>query len=394
MRSQEEVIKNAEAKLPPSSGSSLTGQGGLFAGLTDEELVAVEAIGKVLIFTEEEAIFQEGDPGDCMYIVLSGSVTITKTAGSGHNQLLCKVGAGECFGEMSVIDAQSRSARAIAQEPTILRVFRREDLHQLLIINPQIVINLLKSFSERMRTTNTQFIEQIVREEKLALVGQMARSIIHDIMNPLTVIRGQAQLLERDGCLTGRCQSILRNADHITTMANDLLDFSRGSVSLKLRHIAPNAWLDDVLGLLKPMIENRKITLSGEALTTDLLQIDADRMTRAVYNLAANAIQAMQGDGTLTVRISRDQQGFEIAVIDNGPGIPEEIRDRLFDPFVTSGKRGGTGLGTSIAKKIIEDHGGQINFETQTGIGTTFHIRLPGLPSEAVREYKASGTQP
>lgn len=392
MRLSEGVITSVEAKLPPNSGSSLTGQGGLFAGLTDEELVAVEAIGKALIFTEEEAIFQEGDPGDCMYIVLSGSVTITKTAGSGHNQLLCKVGAGECFGEMSVIDAQSRSARAIAQEPTVLRVFSREDLHQLLIINPQIIINLLKSFSERVRMTNTQFIEEIIREEKLALVGQMARSIIHDIKNPLQVIRGQAELLEldgcskRDGCPTGRCQSIIRSADHITDMANELLDFSRGSVSLKLRHIAPNAWLDDVLGLLKPMIENRKITLNGEALTTDLLQIDADRMTRAVYNLAANALQAMQGVGKLTVRISRDQQGFEIAVIDNGPGIPEEIRDRLFDPFVTSGKGGGTGLGTSIAKKIIEDHGGQISFETQTGIGTTFHIRFPGLPSEAVRE--------
>jgi signal transduction histidine kinase len=209
-------------------------------------------------------------------------------------------------------------------------------------------------------------------------VGQMARSIIHDIKNPLTIIRAQAELLEGDERLTRRCQSILRNADHITNMANDLLDFSRGAVSLKLQQIAPKAWLDDVLGLLKPMTEGRNITLNSEVLTTDLLQIDPDRMTRAVYNLAGNAVQAMQGEGTLTVGIARDQQGFEITITDNGPGIPEEIRDRLFDPFVTSSKKNGTGLGTSIAKKIIEDHGGQISFQTQTGIGTTFRIRLPG----------------
>ena len=267
-----------------------------------------------------------------------------------------------------------------------LRSFCREDLRQLLIINSQIIINLLKTFSERVRTTNAQFIEHVVRKEKLALVGQMAMLIIHDIKNPLTIIRMQAELVERETGAPGRCKSIVRNADHITSMANDLLDFSRDKVSLKLRQISPESWLDDLLSLLQPMVENRKINLQAEVLTTDLLPLDSDRMTRAVYNLCVNAIQAMHEGGSLTIRIWRDQRGFEIAIIDDGPGIPEDIRDRLFDPFVTSGKQGGTGLGTSIAKKIIEDHGGQISFETQAGIGTTFRIRLPGLPSEATRE--------
>ena len=312
-----------------------------------------------------------------MYIVLRGSVSITKNTGSKQGQVLAKLGVGEFFGEMSVVDMQPRSAHAIAQEPTVLRSIRREDLRQLLIINSQLIVNLLKTFSERLRTTDKQFIAQIVHDEKLTLVGQMARTIIHDIKNPLTIIRGQAELLERDEHSNSRCQSIIRNADHITNMANDLLDFSRGSGSLKLQQVSPKAWLDEVLDLLKPMIESRNIALKTEVLTMDLLQVDPGRMTRAVYNLASNAVQAMQGGGTLTVGIARDQQGFEITVTDNGPGIPEEIRDRLFDPFVTSGKKNGTGLGTSIAKKIIEDHGGQISFQTQTGIGTTFHIRLP-----------------
>ena len=158
----------------------------------------VEAIGKVCLFTRDESIFREGDLGDCMYVILSGKVVISKNAGSGHSQFLTTVGIGECFGEMSLIDSQSRSAHAVAQEPTILRSFCREDLRQLLIINSQIIINLLKTFSERVRTTNAQFIEHVVRKEKLALVGQMARSIIHDIKNPLTIIRMQAELVERE----------------------------------------------------------------------------------------------------------------------------------------------------------------------------------------------------
>ena len=372
------MVTCPEATLPYNRGVNLTGPGKLFAGFTHQQLIEVEEIGQVLSFDKGEAVFHEGDPGDCMYIVLRGSVSITKNTGSKQGQVLAKLGVGEFFGEMSVVDMQPRSAHAIAQEPTVLRSIRREDLRQLLIINSQIIVNLLKTFSDRLRTTNKQFIDQIVHDEKLTLVGQMANTIIHDIKNPLTIIRGQAELLERDEHSSNRCQSIIRNADHITNMANDLLDFARGGGSLKLQQVSPKAWLDEVLDLLKPMIESRNITLKTEVLTMDLLQVDPGRMTRAVYNLASNAVQAMQTGGTLTVGIGLDQQGFEITVADNGPGIPEEIRDRLFDPFVTSGKKNGTGLGTSIAKKIVEDHGGQISFQTQTGIGTTFCIRLPG----------------
>lgn len=375
--SENDVIKCAETKLP-SEGPSVTSPGKLFAGLTAQQLDAAETVGQLQEFAKGQSVFQEGEPGDCMYVVLSGSVDITKNTESGRRQSLSNVGVGDFFGEMSIIDAQPRSAHAIAQEPTILRALRREELDQLLIINPQIIFNLLKSVTERLRSMNTQFIEQIVRKEKLALVGQMARSIIHDIKNPLAVIRAQSEWLGRQESLAGHCGIILRNVDHITIIANDLLDFSRGVVSLNLQPTAPKAWLGQVLDLLKPMIEGRTIALKGEVLTQDLLDIDANRMTRVVYNLAVNAVQAIRGKGILIVRIARDQQDFEISVIDNGPGIPEEIRDRLFDPFVTAGKLGGTGLGTSIAKKIVEEHGGRITFETQTGMGTTFRIRLPG----------------
>ena len=98
---------------------------------------------------------------------------------------------------------------------------------------------------------------------------------------------------------------------------------------------------------------------------------------RAIYNLASNAIEAMGDHGTLTVRLTRLDDQFRIEISDTGPGIPVEIQSRLFDPFVSAGKRNGTGLGTSIAKKIIEEHGGTISFTTAPGQGTTFQIELP-----------------
>jgi signal transduction histidine kinase len=362
----------------------MTGPGKLYAGLTDQQLVAAESIGELREFTAGQIVFQEGEPGDCLYVVVRGSVAITKTANSDRHQLLSKVSAGNLFGEMSVIDTQPRSAHATAEESTVLRILRRDDLDQLLTINPQILFNLFNIVSERLRSMNTQFVEQIVHREKMTLVGQMANSIMHDIRNPLTVIRTQAELMGRDERVSGRCRSIQRNVDQITTIANDLLDFSRGVVSLRLQQIAPHAWLDEVLSLLKPMLEGTNIALKCEVLTQELLLVDSDRLSRAIYNLAVNAVQAMRDKGTLTVRVTRDPQGVEITLSDNGPGIPEEIRERLFDPFVTSGKRGGTGLGTSIAKKIVEDHGGQISFQTQTGLGTTFHIRLPSNTKSSV----------
>jgi signal transduction histidine kinase len=105
--------------------------------------------------------------------------------------------------------------------------------------------------------------------------------------------------------------------------------------------------------------------------------MDPDKMMRVVYNLATNAVEAMTDGGLLTVRVTRPDTEFQLDIGDTGPGIPEAIRDRLFGAFVTHGKKNGTGLGTAIAKKIVEEHGGNISFTTETGKGTTFHVRLP-----------------
>jgi signal transduction histidine kinase len=111
-----------------------------------------------------------------------------------------------------------------------------------------------------------------------------------------------------------------------------------------------------------------------------LVNADENKFLRVVQNLVANAVEAFNGCGgrvELTAGVS--EEGVQIKIHDNGPGIPEAIKERLFEAFVTYGKHSGTGLGTAIAKSIIDAHGGQISFQSHCQEGTTFYIRLPPL---------------
>jgi signal transduction histidine kinase len=111
-----------------------------------------------------------------------------------------------------------------------------------------------------------------------------------------------------------------------------------------------------------------------------LVNADENKLIRVLQNLASNAIEAFNGSGgKIEIAIAANGAWAEIQLTDNGPGIPEAIRTRLFEAFVTYGKQSGTGLGTAIAKSIIDAHGGTIDFQSQLGEGTKFYIRLPLL---------------
>ena len=105
--------------------------------------------------------------------------------------------------------------------------------------------------------------------------------------------------------------------------------------------------------------------------------MDEVKVKRAIFNLARNAAEAMTNGGEFRVLIERDDSHVVFRISDTGPGVPEEIRESLFESFVTQGKKEGTGLGLAIVKKIVEDHRGTIDFETTTGAGTTFILKFP-----------------
>jgi signal transduction histidine kinase len=226
---------------------------------------------------------------------------------------------------------------------------------------------------------NTQ--DELTRAERLSLVGRMTASIIHDLKNPMTAIKGYASILGRqhlDPALRERYSKTIGHAvDRFVDMTQEILDYTRGGGDLSLSSVHLDEFVRDLCDFLRPAFDERKLALKCEVEDMGRLVMDETKIRRSLYNIASNANDAMEPGGTLTLTVSRTDAYVEFCLSDTGPGIPPQIQDKLFEPFVTYGKPSGTGLGLAIAKKAIEDHGGTITADSAPGQGTTFVIRLP-----------------
>ena len=243
------------------------------------------------------------------------------------------------------------------------------------------VVQLLASTvsSGLIRLEMQQRLQQV---EQLAAVGQVIAYIVHDLRGPLANVQ---QLLElwrsgrREGL--GR-EEQLELIDESLAVALDLLDdsleFCRGKVQVKPVRGTFAALLDRHLRLLQMELETRGVALQVDAPAGLQVALDPDRMARVLRNLARNAAEAMHGraGAVVTVGVRRTAGGIELYVADNGPGIPPAALGKLFQPFGTYGKRGGTGFGLAIAKQLVEAHRGQISV-TSGATGTRFTITLP-----------------
>jgi signal transduction histidine kinase len=223
--------------------------------------------------------------------------------------------------------------------------------------------------------------DELIRAERLSVVGRMAASIIHDLKNPMTTIKGYAALLGREDLdpeARGRFSGIITHSvDTFVQMTQEILDYARGGGPLQPQEIQVGAFVEDLCTFIERDFSDKGLTLVRELHYTGPLLVDEVKLRRALYNIASNARDAMEAGGSLTISTSRAGGSVELCLRDTGPGIPETIRDTLFEPFVTCGKAMGTGLGLAIAKKTAEDHGGAIAVESVPGQGATFIVRLP-----------------
>jgi signal transduction histidine kinase len=246
--------------------------------------------------------------------------------------------------------------------------FDDADLRLLVLIAAQVAkaIGLERGRSER---TN---------RDRLASIGRMMAGVLHDLKTPMTIISGYAQLMAACDDAAQREQyveQILRQFDIMTAMTREVLAFARGDADLVIRKVYLHRFLDELHHQLKSAMAGRNITVALEAGYDGVALFDEQKIMRVAHNLARNAAEAMPDGGNLTIRTARDGDQLVLSIIDDGPGIPEEIQGRLFELFA-SGKRGGTGLGLAIVRKIVDDHRGTIAWTTGP-TGTAFHIRLP-----------------
>ena len=227
--------------------------------------------------------------------------------------------------------------------------------------------------------------EALVRSEKLALAGLMAARVAHDIRNPLSSIKMQTQLvgarLRGDAETQAQVGAVLRDIQQVETVVKDLIELARPG-ELRPRAMPLNDAVRDVLIQLAPQLTHRKIVVEADlADVLPMVSIDPDRFRQVLINILGNAADAMTTGGTLRITTRLDAGSTVILdVCDDGVGIDPTIRDRVFDPFVST-KRDGVGLGLVNAKAVIESHGGTIKLFDAQPKGTCARITMPASPS-------------
>ena len=357
-------------------------QSKLFEKLSAAELASIANVLEARTYSAGSLIFSGGDVGDGLYVVKEGVVEISELVGE-DNHVLCRLDAGEVFGEMAVLDDTLRSASARAVCPVVVYFISREALFGLLQSIPCLSLSLAREIGRHLRIFNQKYLEEVVQAERFSLVGRVAGSIIHDLKNPLTTIGLAAELADMEGVRPEvrheACASISRQSARIMNMINELLDFSRGSrTSLLLSPRDFGAFVAEVLEEIGPQAEDRGVSIETENEPPSVsINIDPTRLARVFFNLINNSLDAMPHGGRIVLRFRLAGTEVITEVEDTGPGIAPEIAERLFEAFATYGKSNGTGLGLSICRRIVEDHGGKIACVREPDRGAIFVITLP-----------------
>jgi two-component system sensor histidine kinase HydH len=222
--------------------------------------------------------------------------------------------------------------------------------------------------------------EKLRRSEHLASLGRLAAGVAHEIRNPLSSIKGFAAILAGKASGDPSAAEIARvfqnEVERLNRVVTELLEFAR-TPDLRPDTLEVRRLVDHTVRLVETDAAHARVSIHVEVDPPDLqLVADGDRLAQALLNLYLNAIQAMENGGDLTIRALRDGQAVVFSVEDTGPGIPQDLLGRIFDPYFTTKARG-VGLGLAIVHRVVEAHHGEVIVESGTSSGTRFQIRLP-----------------
>jgi len=255
--------------------------------------------------------------------------------------------------------------------------------------NERLVQDLSQTIYKLKKTLDSlaESQQRVVASEQLAAIGRMSAMVVHDIRGPLSVLRSSGTEVIREGKaahssgLEELGVGIIEESDRLNRICSELLEVARASE----REIQlTEEDLDEVVRAAVAQLAEQA-SLAGVRVELDLacrarVPIDEDHVRRALLNLASNAIQAMPDGGLLRLVSRRDGEWAVVSVLDTGVGIPEEVRDALFEPFVTAGKAGGTGLGLAVVKMVMDKHHGEVEVGKEEGCESAFHLRFPLHP--------------
>lgn len=242
--------------------------------------------------------------------------------------------------------------------------------------------------SEQERKTKKELLAmeaQVNRVEKMAVIGEMAAGLAHEIKNPLASLTGSIQLLRED--LSDNTdhnklmQIVLREADRLSSLVNDFLLFARPPMGKREPIELKGALMETMELFEKDSSSLGSITINKTLIPNVWIEMDMVHLRQVLWNLLLNAAESINGRGRIDIRmIPFKNRYIGVQISDNGCGIPDNIVQSIFDPFFTT-KPNGTGLGLSIVHRIVESHNSMLEVESEKDMGTTFTLRFKQIPS-------------
>jgi signal transduction histidine kinase len=222
--------------------------------------------------------------------------------------------------------------------------------------------------------------EELIRQERIATIGRLASSIVHDLRNPLAAIYGGAEMLVDTELSPPQVKRLAANlytaSRRILELLQDLVNVSRGKADpaeiCKLRDLVQAA-----TDMVRGTAESQDVKIAIEVPDAIELPLERARVERVFLNLLSNSLEAMPAGGNLRISASVNNGSVLIEVRDTGTGISPEIRDRLFQPFVSAGKKNGLGLGLALSRQTVLDHDGELWAAPENGPGACFQLRFP-----------------
>jgi signal transduction histidine kinase len=372
-----------------------------FGNLSDAALHAMVAACTGVYIPSGEVVFHEGDAGDRLFILLSGEVEVWRGYNRVEGSCLAVHGPGCVFGEMALVDDLPRSATAITAEDSALLFLLQQDFHGLVHEYPELALSVMRSLSAIVRTSNDSFVmdlrirnEQLedayaqleqaqldlLRNDRLSNLGKMSNMILHDIRNPVAVLKGYAAMLHQSADDPVRVHDFARRigieAERLSHLAGELLDYTRGEMRLDLAVVLPSAVARAAVLYVEERHKPFSVVLNIDR--DHPVVMDQNRMVRVLMNLLENAYKACKGGGEVSLTVKTPEAGVIFTVRDTGAGIPREMQDKIFEPFFSYDENGGTGLGLLIVRTVVETHGGTVQLSSSPGAGTEIVVSLPG----------------
>jgi signal transduction histidine kinase len=339
----------------------------LFHFFSSEELAAFLEKAKEVRVAKGVVLFHEGEPGQDMYIVLQGMVKVFR-----GNRVIDVIKPGDYFGEMAIIENQPRSASVAALEESLLLQVPLAVFREYFSRQPKSLVAMMRTLSQRVR-------------RDLEILGHDYAQInimVHDMKNLLTPFH-LLEILERTvpGLAGNRYLACMVKArgDLLTLMENALAQARRLQVATPIHSDSLDQLIAELLEsswMVHPEIGGRGIRIEVTGSLPEF-PFSSLGLCRVLSNLVVNAAQASEAGGLISIVLSREGEEAVVKIIDQGHGIPEQVREKLFQPHFTT-KGDGNGIGLISCKQIIEEaHRGSLTFASTPGQGATFTIRLP-----------------